>query len=126
MIRHMLEKMPKLGSIPAQLLLRQAYDVTYGIFDHTSPMADTSNPLALSEMFYAEDVCSDSLLYERVDQYKKERIGDHFKISLKEFMSYPTDMVIHLLEVATHYNALEDKVARRMKQDEENRAKQGR
>lgn len=77
-------------------------------------------PLGLVEFHYAEDCNADSLLYERIEQYKKERIWDHFHLTLDDFLKKPTDIVIHLLEVATHYNAIEDRVARRMQAAENN------
>lgn len=112
--------MPRLGSIQAQLLLREAFDGTYGIHDHHDPMAMEQRPLGLVEMHYAEESSADSLLYERIEQYKKERIWDHFHLSLDEFLKKPTDVVIHLLEVATHHNGIEDRIAKRLQNAETN------
>ncbi len=110
----MLSKMPKLGSVSGQMLLREAYDITYGIHDHNDPVGGEQHPLGLVEFHYAEDCSADSLLYERIEQYKKERIWDHFHLSLDEFLKKPTDTVIRLLEIATHHNAIEDRVAQRL------------
>lgn len=75
-------------SSTAQILLRDSYETSCGIYDHKSSEGD--HPLALVRMNWSEDTITNGRLHERMRKFALLGIGDIFKISFKEFVDSPT------------------------------------
>lgn len=84
----LLENSRKVDSITAQLILRDAYDVDYGIFDHVN---DRSRPLALVARHVKEDYCEYGGLYRAIYQYNVNEVGKRWNMSVVEFLNLPRE-----------------------------------
>lgn len=92
-IDELLQRVGKIDSITAQLILRDAYEVAFGIYNHKQP--DPMRPLALVAMHPKENVSEYSELYNeirRFDRHDMARAG----YSLLEYLSLPRELA-HLL-----------------------------
>lgn len=87
---------PRLKSSDAQLLLRDSYETTFGIYNHE--VDDPARPMALMAMHPAEDSSTGSLLYERIEQFGEKQVPKWYGLSLKDFLSLPTDICIKILQ----------------------------
>lgn len=108
-IRELIEKAPKLCSTDAQMVLREAYETTYGIYNHNDKTAP--RPLALVAMHPSENATVGSTLYERIDQFVELAVIKHFGLSLIEFFELPTDIAKRVLEIAQVRQEAEKRVA---------------
>lgn len=108
-IRIAMEKAPKLCSTDAELLLREAYEITYGLFNHDDMTVD--RPLALVAMHPGENTAVGSTLYGRIEQFAELEIAKYFGISLIEFFELPTDVVNKIMETSAGRQAVERKVS---------------
>lgn len=106
-LREVITTSPKVCSTDAQLLLMEAYETTYGIFDHDN----FSRPLSLVAMHSGEENAKSSKLYERFRQFRTKNVFKHFGINLLEFLSMPTEYCNYVLELAEEASKEEDIVA---------------
>lgn len=100
---------PVLCSTDTRLLLTDRYETTYGICNHDQ--ADPTRPLLLIAMHPAEDTCTGSVLYERLEQFADLCITKHFGLSLTEFLELPTDVCSEIMRIAAKRQKLENTVA---------------
>jgi hypothetical protein len=94
---------PIRNSSDLQLALRDVYETTYGIHNHTHETEE--HALSLVAMRDAEDSASGGLLYERIRQYGEREIKKYFHLSITEFLDLPTDLVTFCLEDALRQQA---------------------
>ena len=100
------ESKPVKNVVLAKLLLMEAYDVTYGVFDHITQYNKDKNskdpeikrPLSVIAMHETEEVSDVSLLYERINSYNDKKVKEYFGISLKELLDLPRDVVEHIFK----------------------------
>lgn len=85
-------------STDAQLVMRDAYETTVGIYNHNRD--ERERPLALVAFQPSEDTSKTSHLYERIRQFRIRNVPKHFGLSLVDFMSLPTDIAEFVLEEA--------------------------
>lgn len=95
-----LKTAPALCSTDTKLLLLDRYDTGYKIYNHDSIIND--RPLALIGMHPAEDISGFSTAYERINQFLNLQVGKFFNISFKDFIEFPNDIVIYMLEAAAN------------------------
>jgi len=88
-VEHLLETTPKLDSISAQLVLRDAYDIDYGIYDHLN---DRSRPLALAARFDKEDYHEYGGLYRAIYQYNVNEIYKRWGYTVDQFLALPREI----------------------------------
>lgn len=93
---------PALCSTDIEIIKRSKYETAFNIYNHDSKLDD--RPYALVAMHDVENSCDGSLLYERLDQFAKEKIGKHFNISIKEFLELPTDICDRMVEISVRLN----------------------
>lgn len=103
---------PRLCSTDSTILLREAYETTYGIYNHQNP--DPSRPLALIAMHPAEDATVGSTLHERLEQFADFQVAKHFGLSLNEFFELPSDVCTKILEVSAKRQNVEGSTATQM------------
>jgi hypothetical protein len=88
-IQELLEKFKnRLSSIDAQLVLRDQYEVKYGIYDHTRE--DAAHPLQLVFQHWSEDTVTNGELHERIKRYIDLDIFKYTGIPFDRFMELPT------------------------------------
>jgi hypothetical protein len=97
-IEKLIEGAPRLKSTDAQMVLRDQYETTYGIYDHSGPGGE--DPLALVLMHPSEDTITDGALHERMKEYVECDIHKYFGISFLEFINQPTYVLRMQLEIA--------------------------
>lgn len=85
---------PAVSSSTAALLLRESYETTYGIYQHTPD----SPSLASVLLHPAEDVSANSRLYEHIRKFINRDVGKHTALSLMEFMDLPRDICDAIFE----------------------------
>lgn len=98
-ITRLIETMPKLNCVDANMLLYDMYEVNYKIFNHIG--ASKKRPLSSVALHDAEDNTTTSNLYEAIDTYQKNGIKEIFGLSLNEYLDLPTEICIKLLESAS-------------------------
>lgn len=96
LLYELLKTSPQLKTSDAQLLLRDSYETMFGIYNHETAPLDRE--LAIMAMHPAEDAHTDSLLYERIEQFGQKQVTKYFGLSLTEFLEYPRDLVFKVLE----------------------------
>lgn len=113
MLRKLLEEGPVVkNSSDLQILMRDVYETTYGIWDHGQDSDE--DLLSLVAHRPAEDTGPEvGLLYERIRHYDEREIYKHFGLDLVQFLELPTDIVTYLLELglkkqATNHNVAKD------------------
>lgn len=108
-LKTLLDASPVLCSSDSDLLLREAYDTAYGIYNHDLTAED--RPLALIAFHGAEDTMTQSLLYERVRHFKEKQIGKYFNMSFDKFIELPTDLCLYMMDQATQWMKKDVKAA---------------
>jgi hypothetical protein len=109
-LRKVIEEGPVIkNSSDLQLMLRDMYETTYGIYNHNQDTDD--DVLSLVAVRETEDSSSGGLLYERIRHYDEREILKFFGLDLVEFLELPTDLVTYLLELASKKQASNHKVA---------------
>ncbi len=104
------------NSSDIQILLRDVYETTYGIYNHNQDKDE--DVLSLVTLRDAEDVGPGyGLLYERLRQYDEREILKYFGYNPTQFLDLPTDMVTYLLEMAARKQASNHKVAVDVEED---------
>ncbi len=100
-------------STDAQMVLRDQYETTYGIYDHTA--AENDHPFALIMMNDSEDTVTQGALHDRMAQYLDCDINKYFGLSFQEFIDQPTYVIVMQLEMAQERIRKEAPVAEALK-----------
>jgi hypothetical protein len=87
-----------LNSSDLQLALRDCYETTYRIYDHSR--SGPNDALSLVAMREAEDSSSGGLLYEQIRRFEERQVYKHFGLNLVEFLELPSDIVRFVLEMS--------------------------
>lgn len=85
----LLENIGNLDSISAQLVLRDAYDTDYGLYDHAN---DHSRPLALVGRHEKEDYHEYGGLYRAIYQFHVNEVHKNWGFTLTEFLDLPREI----------------------------------
>lgn len=93
----LLKTAPKVDSISAQLLLREAYEISYLIFDHNRHDA---HPWSLCLQQPQEDYTNYSPLYRTINSYRLRDIHSRFGLSVTEFLDLPREFVTLMVKIA--------------------------
>lgn len=94
-LNKLLDNVKSLDSIQAQIVLRDAYDTSYGIYDHSNE--NPNRPMALVGMHPAENTTYHSRLYNAIRRYKIYDVKTHFGLSLTEFLELPREYTTFIL-----------------------------
>lgn len=100
---------PIINSSDLQIALRDVYETTFGIHDHTHETE--ADALSLVAMREAEDIGSGGLQYERIRQYHEREVKKYWGLNLVEFLELPTDILTFLLEYSAKEQARGRQVA---------------
>jgi len=98
LLDNILEQGKQLDNIAAQMVIRDAYETQFGIFDHGSPDA---GPLALVEYRPQEDVSEYSALYRTFYQYHLYEVHKEWGLSLNEFLEMPREYCALMLRISS-------------------------
>lgn len=91
-LRMLIDKLPRLiSSVDAQLVLRDQYEVTFGIYNHEQPNAE--HPFALILQHWSEDTVTLGPLHGRMKQYIDAEIQKWFGLSFDKFIDQPTYVI---------------------------------
>lgn len=82
----------------ARIILKEAYDIEYGLYDHDDPTLD--HPLQYHLMSEQNKIKKFGLYRQYLKQYYLFRIKEFFDISFEEFMNTPMDKVDDIIAVA--------------------------
>lgn len=97
-LESILEKGKQLDNIAAQLVIRDAYETQYGIFDHGSAEA---GPLALVEHRPKEDVTEYGSLYRTFYQYHLYEVHKEWGLSVTDFLNLPREYCALILRISS-------------------------
>lgn len=78
-------------SADSQLMMREAYETTYGIYNHDAEVAKR-RPLLLVAYQHAEDPFVGSKMYERMELYNERKILKWFGVPWDRWILQPHDM----------------------------------
>lgn len=99
-VDELLRTMPVgLDSYTIKMLLMEAYETKYGIYNHDAP--DPNRPLALIAMHPKEDTRERSPLYETIERYRIFDVYKYYGLNLVEFLSLPRDVVTEIFRQLT-------------------------
>lgn len=93
-IEDLLREAGILESRDAQLLMREAYEQAYGLFDHEH--YSVKRPLSIVGMHPKENTSAYSLLYRTFYKYRQLDIAKDWGLSIDEFLALPREYV-HLI-----------------------------
>jgi len=102
----------------AELLLREAYDVSLNIYNHVeqsrrdkhSPNPETKRPLSLVAMFDAEDTTGAVNFASVAFLFASRKIHERFGLSFAEYLNSPAPYCRDLLEAAEKLQQTDSKV----------------
>lgn len=94
----------QLTSIPAQMVLREAYDEYFGIYNHTAD--PLRNGLGMVSHHQREDYGDYGPILHMIYRYRFYNIYQHFGLSLTEFLALPREYTTAVFEVVAHENAV--------------------
>lgn len=107
MIPSVLMSHPKLPFVEGKKLLVDTYIQSFGLHDflkqeHLEKLSISSvkRPLSNVAMYDGEDYAGTSRLNKVICEYADYRVGDHFKLSLTEFLDLPVEQAEFVLKTA--------------------------
>lgn len=112
-IDKVLETLPKVDSITAQLLLREAYEITYGIFDHST----SEHPWDLVLNRKQETVGAYSALSRTLRAYRLKDVKGRFGLSITEFLDLPRETVNEIFQICDEVAEVESKAYSSVERD---------
>ncbi len=80
--------------ITKQINFIEAYDSTYGIYDHTSP---TASPMAVFAMHPHEDTITNNHLVTLMFRIMASKLPEYTNCSLTDLLEYPRPILMQLL-----------------------------
>lgn len=96
-LARLLDSVKALDPIQARIVLRDAYETSYGIYNHDTE--DPSRPMALVALHPAENVTAHSRLYNTIRRYKMYDVKTHFGYNLSEFLELPREFTKFIFDV---------------------------
>lgn len=96
------------------MILLEAYDITFRIYNHE---LQAQSPLDYIKMHPGEDYCQHSLLYARIREFARKRVGRVFNISLVEFLDLPRDICDYMIDVAVDQMNDESQTMEQLRED---------
>lgn len=118
-LQDLINKDVKLGYIAAKIVLADAYDRMYKIFDHEN--FGDRKPMALVAKHPAEDVLTYSRAYNTIRRFIENDIGDVLNCSLQEFLSMPREYTHLVMDIITERRIRKNQVnadmEKRLKKD---------
>lgn len=96
------------NTIEAKTILNQAYEQTFGVFDHLGQNnletidanPDSKRPMIEVAFHPSEDICARSQLYKTIKEFKDRKVYQYFGLSLLEFLDLPVDICDYILDVS--------------------------
>lgn len=96
------QTLPKMGPVDAQLVMRDLYEGKYGIYNHIGK--SKIRPLSSVACHPCEDFNTGSMLESSMTMYIEKRIKDHFGLTLLEYLQQPLDVVEMMNKLSDEYN----------------------
>lgn len=81
-----------------QIILREAYEIAYGIYDHVHGPIDRT--MSLVALHPKENYNEGSRLYQTIRRYRIYEVNKHFGLNLTEFLELPrefTELIFSIL-----------------------------
>ncbi len=92
-----------LDSISTKLVLQEAYETMYTIFDHENPALSKMRPLAVVAMHPKENASEYSKLYRFFYRYTQHRIHELFGVSVTQMLELPHEIVEKMFEISAQH-----------------------
>ena len=99
MLERLLKAVPRICSTDSQLLMLEQYETLFKIYDHTR--TDPLHPFAAVEMHPAEDNLTNSLLYERYEQFMFHKVHQYSGLNWEQFKQLPCYEAAETLRLAS-------------------------
>lgn len=99
----LLEKVKKIDSVSAQILLREAYEVSYEI---ATPEEINDHPWGLALARPKENYTDYGTLYRTIHAFRLREVYKRFGLSLEDFLALPREYVEMIFDI-TRKEALE-------------------
>lgn len=121
-MQKLIDNATKLNYIAATIVLRDAYEQMYGLFNHEH--LGSKRPLALVARHPSEDVFTYSRSYNTIRRFIENDVGSSLNCSLTEFLQMPREYTRLVMEIITERRARKNQSAadieRKLKQELQN------
>ena len=115
------QDLPKIDSMSAQMLLREAYETAYHIFDHENESQYHPWDLVLSRV--KENYTDYDQLPMTIEKYRVQNVHGIFGLSLPEFLDLPREIVNLLLDICSREQTLRNEMQKAELANAENESK---
>lgn len=103
-VDNVLKTVGEVNGYEAEIILREAYDIAYGICDHNR---EDISPLSLVKMHPSEDYEAISPFKQKIKRYYKYEVFDKFGLNLTDFFKLPRDVTEYIFQLL-YETALEE------------------
>lgn len=90
-------------AIQAKIVLDEAYEMEYNLYNHGVFDKDNPDPLRLVGLHPKEDTYRDSVFKEWVDRYLDSGIKETYGLTVVEWLNVPIDRAIEMMDCAKEY-----------------------
>jgi len=94
----MLQTVEFLDSISAQIVLREAYEVAYRIYNHEDPSQCATQGLELVVHHTKENYGEYGPLHQITAKFRFHEVSKHYGYNLTEFLALPREMIQVIFE----------------------------
>lgn len=116
-INEMVEKLPRLNRVDAQIVMGDYYDARFGLFNHAESKA---RPLSSVAMFPCENYTERTPIYDAYKEYAERNYKELWGLSVKEFLDLPQYIVRMIrsitVDIMASKNTALEEVERSIKQ----------
>lgn len=77
------------GAVANHFLVQKLYEIEFGLFNHTDPVAVAADPLAVIRAKPEESYASASHLWDIAERYARARIHKRFNLNFIEYCNLP-------------------------------------
>ncbi len=109
-----LTEVKNVDSISAQLLLREAYEMTYGLIDEAE---ENPHPWELVSTTPKEEINKYGPLYRTLRAYRLNNVNDKFGYSFTEFLALPRNLVDEIFTICEEEAVVEAKAVASVSKD---------
>lgn len=110
-------------AIQAKIVLDEAYEMEYNIYNHAVFDKENPDPLRLIGLHPKEDTYKDSLFKEWVDRYLDSGIKETYGLTLIEWLNVPIDRAIEMLDCSKDYTDRKDRLLKDIERQRESKKK---
>lgn len=114
-LQELLSKHQQHSSVEAQIVLLQAYQTAYGIYDHLNP--DPNRPLAMVGYHPKENYLEHTGFKRAMRRYALHQVHKHFGLNWNDFLELPAPHARWILELSQELSEKRNKALGNIQND---------